>query len=1320
MDGFIPRHLTFFVDDSPRRVASRDLLFREELQGRSLIILGEAGSGKSDLLAQLDPENSPVSAVQLIHAPEVAQLHGRPVLIDALDEVPAQNDGQAIVHVLATLRKSGVRRFILSCRSADWRSATANALIEQWTGAAPIELYLDPLDKDQAQRFLADRGAIGYAKAAKAVEDYASRGLEDWLGNPQTLLMLARVISSGDLPKSTRELFDQYVDLAWNEPRKQGTPLADAGQAEVLNALGAIFATLILGGYGALSFAPPTHRVDGDLPIGELKTLPDVKTTGKETLTAWLNSRLVKLAGKDRFTYQHRRIGEYLGARWLRLHADNEAKRNRLLALFHSTGDIVPASLRGLYAWLANDDRLAGDVIRGDPLAVIEYGDADHFSAKQAFALIEALEHLAKQNPTFRNLERLNCRSIVQPALIPHAKAILSDSSKPWALRWTVIEQLRDPAQVAEFRPLLDELVFSGEYAIRDRAIDLLLKHSLDINWTEVITKLRARAAEDDLRLALNIAIETNLAVISDADLAALVFDYSSTAKRTAAKFWRLKSEVPVKRLDAVIDALSARATAHPHDADDLDFWDLNSLYFELIDRRLKCGSAIEPMRLWAWLHSFARDRYSRSNDIEQIAEWVRAHDDVRRAIQRHVVLDAPDGGEVRMRAWRVLDELPGGHPTPADLVALLDALPQGDPRWRDLVELTRHDGNNGKEVRAAAERHVANRPDMLTWLEGLPRRPPPEWEERRAKRELKERAARELRWKEHRADYSKHRDEMRAGEFRAIVSPAQAYVGWVREGDKHTPEHERIAMWLGDDLQADAFAGFEEFLKRVPPEPTAKQIADSHAESRRWNASAIIVAALAERLRTRRGFADLSDERLSAGLLEIELGLLHDEPFKTLKAELSSELRDRGAYEEYVRLLLEPALRERRAHPLGLYAFMRERADSELATRLAAEWLTTMPEMAAEAEEELIDRLLQAGQFATLKGLADRHLSNSSLDERRKANWQAVALITDFKNRAPEFDTLPAQNPEWLWTLRDRIGGGREHRRRVDLNPELWAWVVRLFRPLWPMAEHPSGVSMGNTNPWDASDYLVGLIFDLGGDVRDIAIAELASLRDAGDGYDDLVRRAIAEQAKARAEADHLKVSVGELASVVAGGAPATVRDLQAVVMTALDLVQAKVRGSDNDEWRGFYVDPANLLPKSEEACSDYLITLLRQGDDGVTFAPEPHLADQREGDIACTIGQLFLPIEAKGQWHDDLWSAPDKQLAAQQATDHRAAGMGIFLVYWFGQAGKPLQGPPKNRGIATPTTPRELEEALASYSPALQSGQIRIKVLDLSRPGR
>jgi hypothetical protein len=55
--------------------------------------------------------------------------------------------------------------------------------------------------------------------------------------------------------------------------------------------------------------------------------------------------------------------------------------------------------------------------------------------------------------------------------------------------------------------------------------------------------------------------------------------------------------------------------------------------------------------------------------------------------------------------------------------------------------------------------------------------------------------------------------------------------------------------------------------------------------------------------------------------------------------------------------------------------------------------------------------------------------------------------------------------------------------------------------------------------------------------------------------------------------------------------------------------------------------------------------------------------------------------------------------------------------LVLWFGSNGKPLKGPPRGSGLKPPKTPTELEAALSALSPAVQSGRIRVKVINLSR---
>jgi len=110
--------------------------------------------------------------------------------------------------------------------------------------------------------------------------------------------MLAKVARDGSRPKTTGELFSLYVDRTWREHRKQAGPLAHASEDEVLTALGALFAALIVGGYDALTLGPGATLIPSDLPLGECKALPGVAGLSDGTIQGFLDSRLVLGAGK--------------------------------------------------------------------------------------------------------------------------------------------------------------------------------------------------------------------------------------------------------------------------------------------------------------------------------------------------------------------------------------------------------------------------------------------------------------------------------------------------------------------------------------------------------------------------------------------------------------------------------------------------------------------------------------------------------------------------------------------------------------------------------------------------------------------------------------------------------------------------------------------------------------------------------------------------------------------------------------------------------------------------------------------------------------
>jgi hypothetical protein len=492
-------------------------------------------------------------------------------------------------------------------------------------------------------------------------------------------------------------------------------------------------------------------------------------------------------------------------------------------------------------------------------------------------------------------------------------------------------------------------------------------------------------------------------------------------------------------------------------------------------------------------------------------------------------------------------------------------------------------------------------------------------------------------------------------------------------------------------------------------------QIAESHAKSRQWDAALIISAALAERLRKGCGFAELSTERVQAGLFAERVAFLDDNKWELLRDALTAELERRGAWADTARLFIEPQLRKRLTYVSWLWGVLA----SDVGTVLSIIWLRGYPRIEAEPEEALIDHLLRDGSETSRKSLAEvaRRRRRQRLDERRRRNWQVVEFILGTLPPARLAATV-AGDGSFLWVLRDRMGGRRRGGSSIDASPALLAAIVASFAALWVRTAHPMGATWGDKNPWSATDFLEGCLDTLAADPSAEATAALATLVGVDQGYARKIGRSIVDQLRARANSEWQPHKVEALAELVTGGPPVDHVDLQRVVLTELDVVQSKIRSSSEDPWQFFYADVAKRQPKKEDECSDALVTLLKQSDRVVAFDREKHLGEDREGDIWCMSNGLELAIECKRHWHPDLWTAFDKQLAQQQAVDWRARGYGIYVVYWFGASVHALTGPPRGSGIAKPKSPTELEAALWQCIRNAGLPRIAVKVLDVSRP--
>ena len=442
----------------------------------------------------------------------------------------------------------------------------------------------------------------------------------------------------------------------------------------------------------------------------------------------------------------------------------------------------------------------------------------------------------------------------------------------------------------------------------------------------------------------------------------------------------------------------------------------------------------------------------------------------------------------------------------------------------------------------------------------------------------------------------------------------------------------------------------------------------------------------------------------------------------RALTEVLEDTLRaDPAHFERYVCLLIEPSLARRVERISGLYAFARSTRDRDLARRLAAEWLERYPDLPHQVETELTDILLRAGDRSVLQRLYLSRLDRPLGNDERTRTWQALAILSDFAIVAPRVTPVAVENRDLLWHLRDRLGSARRKAGiGIEIAPDVLAWIIEQFRPLWPYQRHPTGSTWGDTNPWDATEFIESVIDRVASDTSDAALAVLQSLADAPqDSYTARLLYACDQQRRLRREISFPGVSLVRLADVLQARQPRTTDDIASIVLYALDRLQSQLCGNDTDTVNKYWRDDGT--PRDEDTCTDLLIEDIERllPRLGINRVPQRDMPAGKRADIVFTAANAALPVECKSQWNETLWTAAHTQLDALYVRDWQTQGRGLYVVYWFGSDMPQIRALRVHTARTTPpTTPDELRRQLVEALPLPRRGSISVVVLDLSRP--
>ncbi len=1330
----IERALTHERQDGGQSVIHQDAIpsFRDPV-----VILGDPGLGKTELTRWLGEQPGmkyvragtfarPVSPAHLVAESER-------VVVDGLDEIASAARGGAVDDVLKQLSAIGNPTFILSCRAADWRGAADRVKIEDDYGAAPVLLHLRPFTLDDARAFLSE--AFPAIDSTEVLAHLARCGIESLYENPLTLRMLGEVAQEdGPLPETRAQLFDRACRVMLKEPnpRHQADSHARRSEDEMLLGAGAICAAQLLCGRIGIFDGPSSETPEAYLNVAEITEFPLARGADDA-----LRVRLFQSEGENRFTHVHRVIAEYLGAKWLAHCFEAGISENSIFALFRR-GDGVPTSLRGLHAWMAHfNEALAGRCIEADPYAVLRYGDAETLSLHQARALLAALKKLSEDDPYFRSEDwgRHPVSGLLRTELKDDIRAIIEPPHSHIQLTSLLLESMAGTALVGALAETLDSIMFDGQRNAEERSAAAQALHASRVRseWEAVIPRLLEMNDPDSAQLAFEILRRIGLSDVPGRISINTVLAYlglPSNLKPREHRYVpdRLFSELDAEHLASWLDRLVETARPLLENADFQADWYVTRLVRRLVVMVLEADPAVRPERVWAWIKWLDRRRGYSPEINERLIAIFRENKALRAGILAHVLL-TPCAESAWMAGFRLSDRGLGLHPTADDLAGVLRALRArtGGGRidretWQGILLHGRTGDGLPDSIRSAAIEAARGDEELLSILDELSERSATEWETRQAEREAKSQARREAVYRVHRQRLAESAEAVAAGDVRVLELPAAVYLGRTATLDGHfhfdteAPPAERLRIFLGDELADRAMSGFVAVLGRDDL-PSASGIAEAHCENEYWFAETPMIAGIAELLRSGHPLAGTDRAVLAAAYMAWQRSFEPDAPdLSSVGPELEAALfRSDTEWEIHFRTSIEPQLDCNRNHPVELHRLTHEARFSALAGRLSVDWLRRYPTLNLHVQTELLACTLRNAPRDQVRELIFDIRGRTHADQATRLLWLSADYVTDFENRRPALASAAAEHPEFIWLVRDRIAP--ESGQRFDrFSLDQLVYVVEAFGSRWSNVGRPTGTTMGDCNPWDASAFIRHTISAIASRSEAEATAALQNLiADHAPSYANKMKRALALQLRGRRDRDYSAPAVGELRSAVTGGLPESVDQMRAFFADRIEDLQKWIRGSNTDMWEAYWV---NDQPRAEPFCRNRMIEhISRQLPLSIRFEPERHMPRQKRADIAAIRNTIGLPVEIKGQWHSEVWNAACDQLDANYARDWQAQGRGVYIVLWFGDiVGKRLPRHPD--GLERPETPEALRRMLVDRLPEERRFWIDIFVLDLSRP--
>lgn len=420
------------------------------------------------------------------------------LLLDSFDQAKAR------IPTLGALLASQVRRLpverlrlMIACRTADWPESLEADLGEIFDDEVGVYELL-PLQREDV-RVLADHAEVDGEAFLAAVE---RSGVTALASRPLTLkLLLGRFRESGGaLPTSQAQLYEEGLGWLCDESnaRRRDAGLAGRWTVEQRMAVGGRLAAITIF-CGSPAFW--TGALSGEVPKGDVlaeRCADGVERTSRSSFEVTrdavlevLGTGLFSSRGPHRLGWTHQSYAEFLAARHLARRGLPEVQLRSLLT--GAAGAVIP-QLRSVAAWLvALAPGQAGFLLTGDPSLLVGTGIMAVDPALRA----QAVEELLRRAGTGRHHRQTGqaYRELGHPGLGDQLRPLLTDRAAPLETRQLAVD-LAEGGRASALAPVLAEI-----------ALDQTEPRELRVNAGYAVVRIGDDQARQMLRpLALGMA----------------------------------------------------------------------------------------------------------------------------------------------------------------------------------------------------------------------------------------------------------------------------------------------------------------------------------------------------------------------------------------------------------------------------------------------------------------------------------------------------------------------------------------------------------------------------------------------------------------------------------------------------------------------------------------------------------------------------------------------------------------------------------------------------------------------------------------------